>query len=342
MIAPCVRVVAEKAEETRARLSLLGVLRQDLRPRRESGYVLLPVREDTRDLFLGYALHVGDFEEQTRRPGYKELARVPEELRPLLPTSFDVVGDVLVVKIPDELLPHAAAVGEALLAAHPSARVVAHDAGVKDEFRVRDVRVLAGEPRLRTVHRENGIELEVDLATCYFSPRLAGERARVAALVREGEAVLDLFAGVGPFAILLAKRARPRRVTAVDANPDAVALLAANARRNKVDDRVVPVLGDAAEVAANLAEPADRVLMNLPHSASRFLPAALSACAPEAVLHYHAVLEPPEVDAHVEALAAVAAARGWDLAVGGRRVVHSYSPRTRHFSLDFAVRRRKA
>lgn len=332
-------MVTEKAEETRHRLLLLGVLRQDLKPRREAGYVFLPVREDTRDLFLGYALHTADFEQRPARPGYKEIAEVPEELRGLLPTSFDLVGDVLVTKLPEALLPHAAAVGAAFLAATPAAKVVAHDAGVKDEFRIRNLRVIAGEPRLRTVHRENGLDLEVDLGTCYFSPRLAGERARVAGRVAPGEAVLDLFAGVGPFAILLAKRARPRRVYAVDANPDAVALLSTNVRKNKVESIVVPMLGDAQEVAGSLPERFDRVVMNLPHSASRFLPAALSACGPVATLHYHAVLAPEDVESHVAALAYVARNHGWRLEESSRRIVHSYSPRDRHFSLDLTVRK---
>ena len=93
------------------------------------------------------------------------------------------------------------------------------------------------------MHREFGCQYHVDIAKAYFSPRLSHEHERVASLVQDGEVVVDLFAGVGPFSVLIGKRNPMAKVYAVDLNPDAVELLKVNVRVNRVEGRVFPVLG---------------------------------------------------------------------------------------------------
>ena len=73
----------------------------------------------------------------------------------------------------------------------------------------------------------------------------------MASLVQSGETVVDLFAGVGPFSVLIAKRNPERKVYAVDINPEAVELLKVNARVNRVENRVFPILGDARQIASD-------------------------------------------------------------------------------------------
>src|SRR2546425_613815 len=153
---------------------------------------------------------------------YKDVVAVPGPLRRFLPSSFDVIGDIAVLKIPEELQPHREAIGLAILRWNPKIRVAVQDRGVKGERRVRSIEVFAGERRTTTVHTEHGLRYRVDLARAYFSPRLASERQRIADLVLEGEVVADPFAGVGPFAILIAKRRRPKLVHASDVNPAAL------------------------------------------------------------------------------------------------------------------------
>ena len=93
--------------------------------------------------------------------------------------------------------------------------------------------------------------------------------------MKDGETVVDLFAGVGPFSVLIGKRNPNSKVYAVDLNPDAVELLKVNVRVNKVENRVFPILADAREIAATkLKGVADRVIMNLPETAIDFVDAA--------------------------------------------------------------------
>jgi len=333
-----VRVPRAEGEAARQRLRAAGLLRDDLRPARDGEALLLPVRREALGQHLPGPVEEASFVPQAPlRPRYQELVQVPAPLRPLLPTSFDVVGDILVVKLADELLPHGPEIGRALLAAHPQARTVLLDEGVRGRDRVRRVRALAGEDRTTAEHLEYGIRLKVDLARAYFSPRLAGEHHRVAEQVQEGEVVLDLFAGVGPFAIHAARTGNPRRVVAVDINPAAVQLISENAARNGVAGKVEAVCAEASEAARTLAGACDRVIMNLPHGADAFWEAALQACKPQATVHYHRILEREAVEPHVQGLLARAAAAGWDAREQARRVVRAYSPAMDHVAVDFQV-----
>ena len=223
---------------------------------------------------MGWPTEQRDFEEAfTPIRSYKDVARVPEALRPQLPTAFDVIGDIAILKIPEPLVPHRAEIARAILQSNRNVKVVAQDHGVAGEFRIRKLEVLAGEPRTTTVHTEYGLRYRVDVARAYFSPRLGSERARVADQVRPGEAVGDPFAGVGPYAILIARRRRPSRVVASDANPVAVDFLRQNVAANRAA-RVETREGDAREVLRENA-PLDRIILDLPHSAIEFFPDAL-------------------------------------------------------------------
>ena len=336
--APALRVPLSEGERVRRALLDEGALRLDLKVRREGGELLLPLMENAPR--LGFPVATASFEETDDGPRHYAdlLADLPEAARALLPSSFDVVGHVLVVKIPDALRDHERAIAEALLAATPRVRTVAHDEGVSGELRVRALRVLAGEPTTATEHVENGVRIRVDPATCYFSPRLATERHRVAKLVSPGERVVDLMAGVAPFALVIARHAQAARVDAVDLNEAAVAFARENVRLNKVEDRVFPEAADARAWANAHPGVAHRVVTNLPHSAHAFLEDALRVLRPEGgAWHYHCIQSEDGLGRHLAELASRAADVGRSLRVTGTRVVRAYSPRERHFAVDFAV-----
>jgi tRNA (guanine37-N1)-methyltransferase len=240
------------------------------------------------------------------------------------------VGDLVVIKLPYDALGHGAAIGSAILRTHPHVAGVFHDAGVHGEHRLRRLRPLAGVTRTRTVHAEFGARFHVDLARAYFSPRLANEHQRIAELVRPGEAFLDATAGVGPFAILVARRKVTGSILAVDVNPDAVELLLENARLNKVDDRIQVRRADAAELGDDVG-PFDRIVVNLPHGPEPLLDAAVSRLAPGGHLHVTRILPEDEAPTWADHVVRTHPT----LVLEGRRVVHPYSPRDRLFAFDF-------
>jgi tRNA (guanine37-N1)-methyltransferase len=135
----------------------------------------------------------------------------------------------------------------------------------------------------------------VDLSKVYFSPRLSHEHDRVASQVREGETVVDMFAGVGPFSILIAKKCRNVRVYSIDVNPDAVRYLEKNIAVNGVEKRVVPFLGDARQIVEErLTGVADRVIMNLPERALEYVDVACKTIKTGGgIVHYYEFTDEP-------------------------------------------------
>ena len=244
-----------------------------------------------------------------KRPAEETLTQnlerlLPTELHSKIPHSLDMVGDVAIIEIPPELKAYETVIGQAILKAHKNIKAVHAKAGaISGVFRVRDLTHIAGENRTRTVYNEYACHYHVDVAKAYFSPRLSNEHHRVAALVKPGEVVADLFAGVGPFAVLIGKLCPEAKVYAVDINPDAVELLKINARANKVENRVYPLLGDARELASGkLHGVADRVIMNLPETAIDFIDAACQTVKPSGgVVHFYGFIRKPDTIEDLEA-----------------------------------------
>jgi len=207
---------------------------------------------------------------------------------------------------------------------------------VKGQERVRDWEVLVGDST-ETVHREYGTELAVDLAEVFFSPRLATERHRVAEQVRAGERALDMFAGVGPFAIPFADRGAD--VVAVDVNETAIEYLRANAERNGVADRITAIHGDVRDVTKDYANWADRIVMNLPHSADEFLETAVELAGDECTIHYYDIAHEDDPYGPGEAAIRTAAEPDYSVEVLTRRTVRSYAPHELNVVLDVRLTR---
>lgn len=320
------RVAKRRAEEVRQRLKRAGWIRPDASVLSEGEDVVFALQDAARP-----APDDGTVVERTfpLRPAsaasYRDaLAGLPPEVRDVLPRAFDVVGDLVLVRLPPEAVPWKAEVGRALLDFVPGARYVGWDQGVKGVERRRRIERIAGAGALQTRVRENGLTLDVDLDRAYFSPRLAREHARVAGEVAAGETVLDLCCGIGPFALTIARDGRARSVTAVDVNPDAIALLRANAARLGVSDRIDARVADLAVFLAE-PHPADRAILNLPHEGIKYLPSVAEQVVRAGTLHYYEIMERTVESGRPHALVDRLRAVGpW--AVRSMHRVHPYSP----------------
>jgi tRNA (guanine37-N1)-methyltransferase len=214
----------------------------------------------------------------------------PEELR-VLYKSYDIIGDIAVIRVHEILKPKAPLVAEAVMKTHRRVKtVLLQTSPVLGDFRLRKLQWIVGEKKTETVHREFGCLFKVDLKQVYFSPRLSYERTRIAELVRPNEVVVNLFAGVGCFSIIMAKFSRVGKVYSIDINPVAVRYMKENVLLNKVGAQVIPILGDAKEIVEKrLRGVADRVLMPLPEKAYEYLDQALIVLKPSGgYIHYYA------------------------------------------------------
>jgi len=295
-----VAVAREDGETYRRLLLERGLLDRSLRVGAEGDRLLLPVLE---------------YVEGAIRARFSSHAPRPELPR------HELVGGIAILSEPD---PEAARL---LIASRPSiTTVVAPEGHVEGPYRTRRFSLLAGEPTTVTEVREHGLVFRVDLTEVYFSARLSTERQRLAGLVEPGERVLDMFAGAGPFALTLARKAR--FVAASDINPAAVGAMIGNLRRNRITN-VLPVLADAVRLPALFTRPFDRVVMNLPLSPLPFLPAAFALCRPGGTIHlYHLQ------SAEGEALPAL---EPFPVADAVERRVRSYSPGRWHAAYDIFV-----
>jgi tRNA (guanine37-N1)-methyltransferase len=202
------------------------------------------------------------------------------------------VGDIVIIKIPDNLASKKQVIAEAILANVKTAKAVfAQASAVKGDYRIRELEFVAGEDRTVTEYKEHGCRFRVDVARAYFSPRLSTERQRIASLVQDGETVVNMFAGIGTYSVIIAKMVKTCKVYSIDSNPVANDLCIQNAKLNKVADRVVPVYADAAEaIESQLAGVADRVIMPLPERAREFVGPAVLALKEGrgGIVHYFA------------------------------------------------------
>lgn len=217
--------------------------------------------------------------------------QIPPELLELVPHSLDIIGDIAIVEVNSALKSFEIQIGKAITQVNPRIKTVyAKEGGVEGVYRIRPLRLIAGQAKTTTIHLEYGIRLAVDVTQTYFSPRLATEHDRVTALIQPNEVIVDMFAGIGPFAILAAARHNVK-VFAIDINNQAIQCLQKSLKLNRLIGQVIPILGDARTIIQKqLKGQADRVIMNLPNEAFEYLDAASTAIKPQGgIIHFYGI-----------------------------------------------------
>jgi len=296
----CLRVPKKEGEKAIRLVHMLKIIDNELEVQRNGSHIYIPLnRNPSREESEILKRNITDMEVinyifpfREKQKTFLELLedKLPPYLIASIPKSMDIIGDIATIEIPPELEPYKNDLGCAILQAHKGVRTVLAKAGaITGTYRLREFTFIAGEPKTETIHKEHGCKYYIDLAKVYFSPRLSYEHSRVASLVKENEKVVDMFAGVGPFSILIAKTHENVRVYAIDINPSAFELLNKNIRLNRVENKVHPILGDAKQVVKDrLKGTADRVIMNLPEKAIEFLDAACETLKPEGgTIHFY-------------------------------------------------------
>jgi len=278
------------------------------------------------------------------------------ELRTILPPeranqvtkSFDIYGSkqkaVAVVEIPDELKDVETEIAEALMRVNKNvSSVLAKESARFGEFRIRDLRHIAGNPDTEVLHRESGCVFRLDPATVYFSPRESRERDRLAETVGDGEDILVMFSGIGPLPIRIAKRHPSVSVTAVELNPAAHNYCVENIHLNRVSDRVQALEGDVREVCPSLGRSYDRVMMPLPRGAYKFLDVAVPLLRDGEVLHlYHWASQGDPFSEAEKLISEAATEYGMSAEFTDNVRVSQYSPGTWKVRVDARLSKKRA
>lgn len=336
-MAKAIRVLRKNGEGMRRKLSSLGLLDADFFPSHDDKYVYFPVKKGLR----GYKLVEVEARRREVRKGFKEMLSeiVGKEAEGIF-SSYDIVGDIAVLEIPDNLRAKEMEIADVLLRTNGNIKVVLRkEGGMEGEYRVRRFSFLAGENRTETTYVEHGVRMHLDLAKVYFSPRLSHERGRIAAHVRAGEKVLVMFAGVGPFALVIAKKQKDAKVVGIELNPEAVRYFLENITLNGMEGRVEAVLGDVRKVVpGRFAGFADRVLMPLPKNAEDFLDVALLAAKKGGIIHFYTFVNRKDGKEAAEKKVFEAAKKaGRKIEIIESREVRPFSPSTVQIVVDFKI-----
>jgi tRNA wybutosine-synthesizing protein 2 len=262
-----------------------------------------------------------------------------DALAALVPDKWEQHGDVMVMRFPPALRPHEALVAGAFAQVFGLKSVLDDEEGVGGELReMRACRLAWGDDPVAT-HVENGIRYRFDASRVMFSSGNVHERMRAGQLPARGETVVDMFAGIGYFALPLAVHARAARVHAIEKNPVSYRYLVENAQLNEVADVIEPWFGDNREFPYEGI--ADRVMMGYFPGTHAFLPKAFALLKPEGgTIHYHDTAHAERwKDELTRRVLDAGRACGRVLAIEHSRIVKTHSPGVVHAVLDVRARR---
>jgi tRNA (guanine37-N1)-methyltransferase len=319
----CIKIPKKKGESARKMILDLEILDNSLKIGVDETFLYIPLsREPTTN-------ELKSLPEKTELiEFYFEFQKKKDLLKDLLDfsPSYEVIGDIALLE-EDLDQQKASKIANFLIRTQPNIKTVLKPlTPVIGEFRLRKFRILAGEPKTETIHREYGCSYKVDLSKAYFTPRLSTERSRILSWIKEGDTIIDMFAGVGPYSILLAKSKKPSNVVAIDKNPDAVHYLKENITLNSAKN-IEAIEGDSREEAKKFANTADHVIMNLPHSAHEFLDSAILLTKPGGIIHYYGIAHEDDLfEGYIKLINVAAERTGRHIKILEKRVVRSYAP----------------
>jgi len=261
-----------------------------------------------------------------------------EDLRKMV-GSWDVVGDIAIVVIPEKLVMQERLIGEAILRSNRKLKVVARRKSTYGgEFRTTSLKILAGEHRTETETREFGVRLRLDIEKVYYSVRSSSERYRIASLVEKSEEILIPFSGVGPCPLVISRSASPDSVTGIEKNPVAHEYALQNLELNKnLRQSVRFCCGDVQEVLSQLTGSFDRIIMPLPTAGGQFLVDLLPRLKTGGWLHYYSMEKKGDFAHALQTVSKVVQALGRNILESSLHKTGHCAPHTYRICVDAKI-----
>ena len=328
------------AEKAKQFLLKKGFLHQDYLPVKELDHIFFAM---TKKITVPNAKVVNtkfSFPERQKQATVDDLLKgklTAKELE-LLPRTQELVGEILILEIPDELKKKEKIIAEAYLRINKHLSTVVKKSDIHTgQFRTRKVTVLAGKKTKETIHHENGVELKLHLERTYFSARSGSERLRIAQLVKPGEEVLVMFSGAAPYPLVIAKNSEARHIYGIELNPLAHDYALENVQLNNLQDRITIMHGDVKHKIPPLKKKFERVVMPLPKTGEQFLDLALLKAKKGAIIHLYSFLEEKDIDAYAKKVKEICNKLGSSVKVLRKVKCGQFSPGTFRVCLDLKV-----
>jgi tRNA wybutosine-synthesizing protein 2 len=326
-----VRAGTAETESVRQKLLLEGALDKSRKLIKKNGFVEIPVTETFKTGGFTFIEQVHP-EFYIPRKTLSESLGIPDSEKELLPSGWQIIGDIIIVSLRKELEVHKKEIGNALLSLYPGCKTVLLDRGISGKMRQPDREIIAGS-ETETIHKENGCLFKIDAMRLMFSRGNLAEKKRMSKLGK-GETIVDMFAGIGYFSIPMAVHSKPRKIIAIELNPVAFGYLKENIMLNNVGEIIEPIPGDCALVTPHWV--ADRVLMGY-LDAHEYLECGIRALLPGGILHYHEAVPEAVERRPVKRVIEAAKRLGKRAEIIDVQRIKKYSPGVWHVVVDARV-----
>ena len=261
------------------------------------------------------------------------LARETKLPEGILPSSYQILGDTMLLKLLNKkALQQKKKIGSAILKAFPYVKSVCLQRGISGELRKPKIEVIAGKGT-ETLHHELNCAFKLDVTKIMWSKGNHAERMRMISLVKKNETIVDMFAGIGYWAIPIAKHTKVKSILAVEKNKISFDYLRQNIRLNHIST-ITSIFGDCRKKIKDLPK-ADRIIMGYFPNTIKFLPYALKISKKNTIIHFHELGENPEKV--IKEIEKVAKSGKIKVKIVGWRVVKEFSPSKRHFVFDLQI-----
>lgn len=159
----------------------------------------------------------------------------------LFPTTYTYthkqIGHIAHFNLKDQHLPYKKIIGQVILDKFRTIKTVVNKTqNIDNTFRFFQMELLAGENNFNVTVKESNCIFNFDFSRVYFNSRLQYEHNRLVESFPESDVICDVMAGVGPFAVPLAKNGC--FVYANDLNPHAFECLVNNSAKNHVSNKL--------------------------------------------------------------------------------------------------------
>ena len=272
--------------------------------------------------------------DQIKKELYEEM---PSELVNFLPDRWEKIGNILIIKLNDNLKKYEYRIAKKYAEILHCKNVLNEIGGISGVYRQPKVKLLYGSKDTETIHIENGIKFKLDPSKIMFSSGNMDERIRMANISNKNETVIDLFAGIGYFTLPMAVYSKPKKIIACEKNLVAYNYLCDNILLNNVISIVEPLIGDSRKISPeNIA---NRVIMGYINETHRFISTAIRCLKNSTgIIHYHDVF-PNELISQKPLKMIQDVADGCNTKVNtlNHRIIKSYAPGMSHVVFDLKI-----